>query len=620
MWSDRAALQSVVGIFRQKINLSMVILLAFVTIVTYGKSIHNGFVWDDHDIIVNNIVNRDFSNIGALIHSPDSTVSGNQKTYYRPLNRFTYMIDYHLFGLNPAGYHIENIFIHLINVVLLYLLGIRLFSKTAPAFISALLFAVYPINAEAVNFISGRNNLLATFFVLSSFITYLHAQARGKTAYFYLSALLFFMGLLSKEIASMLVVFLLMDPFSFQNFRERIKTRIYSLMPFVVFTAVYLVMRANALSDVLGVNRNTEGILERLWQNICIIPKYLSVIFFPLNLNVKYTVPSNYLADGVWLLITWIAISAAVFFLIKGKNAFSRFGLLWLAINFIPISNIIPIPSAPMAERYLYLPAIGLWIIAAAQLDVLYSKLTVKKTVAAASALVILCLVVVTLNRNTDWRDNMALFSSTVREDPKSAWGHYQLGTVLNSQGRIDEAIGHFQLAIKLVPDYTEAHSNLGIAYAKKGWMDRAGEHIQIALRLEPDSAENHNNLGIFYGFKGQHDKAIEQFHVALKLKPDFEEAYKNLGIAHSNNGQVNKAVEYLQMALKLRPDDADAHNNLGIAYAEEGLIDQAIEQLRTAVHLNPADPDFHKNLDKIYKVKSSVKKAESGANSLERK
>ncbi len=616
---DKAMLKTFVRIFRDKTNLSMVILLAFVTIVTYGNSIYNRFVWDDHDIIVSNIVNREFSNIGILIHTPDSTVSGNQKTYYRPLNRFTYMIDYHLFGLKPAGYHIENIFIHLINVILLYLLGIRLFSKPVPAFIGALLFAVHPINSEAVNFISGRNNLLATFFVFSSFITYLHAQARSKAANFYLSALLFFMGLLSKEIALMLLVFFFIDIFSLQDFRQRVGAKIYSLLPFVVFTAVYLVMRASALSDVVGVNRNMQGILERLSQNIYIIPKYLSVILFPANLNVKYTLPSNYLADGVWLLIGWIAILAVCFFLIKGKSAPSRFGLLWLAINFIPISNIIPIPSAPMADRYFYLPAIGLWMIAADQLDSLYSKIAVKKTVIAATALVILCLAAVTLNRNRDWRDDISLFSSTVKVDPKSAWGHYQLGTLLNSQGRIDEAIEHFQLATKLVPDYTEAHINLGIAYAKKGWIDRAGEEIQIALRLEPDSAESYNNLGIFYGYKGQHDKAIEQFQIALKLKPDFEEAHKNLGIAYSNNGQVNKAIEHLQMALKLKPEDADAHNNLGIAYAEEGLIDQAIEHFRTAVHLNPADPDPRDNLNKAYKVKSSLKKAGSEASRLER-
>ncbi len=160
---------------RNRHTVLIVALLTSVVLLTYGNSVLNGFVWDDHDIIVNNEVNRDITNASSLFSSADSTVSGNQKAYYRPLNRLTYLLEYQIFGLNPSGYHLLSVLIHLLAVLLLYFVARFLFNDPVPAFIAALVFAVHPVNAEAVNFISARNSVLCAAFVLSAVLAFFFA-------------------------------------------------------------------------------------------------------------------------------------------------------------------------------------------------------------------------------------------------------------------------------------------------------------------------------------------------------------------------------------------------------------------------------------------------------------
>ena len=304
----------------------MVLFLTGATLLTYGNSLLNGFVWDDRDIIVNNAVNRDLSNFAVLFSSADSTISGNQQAYYRPLNRLTYMLDYQLFGLRPAGYHIENIIIHLTTAILLYFMALKLMGKPVPAFIAALIFAVHPVTAEAVNFISTRNSLLAAFFVLLTAITYLHAEAVHKRSYYYLSGLFFFMGLLCKEPTLMLpIVLFLFGMTDYRTFKERISERLFSLLPFVLATVIYLALQVNALSSVIGGDRIVDGLWERLLKNIYIIPKYVTIILFPIRLNAYYSLPQNYLIEAAWLIPVWIVIITA-FLLLDKKRLWSGSG------------------------------------------------------------------------------------------------------------------------------------------------------------------------------------------------------------------------------------------------------------------------------------------------------
>ncbi len=512
--------QKAVDTYRKKPEIWLVALLTCATILAYGNSLFNSFVWDDHDIIINNAENRDLSNFSTLFLSPDSTVSGNQKSYYRPLNRLTYMLDYQVFGLHPAGYHLENIIIHLMTVILLFFVAYRLFAGYVPAFIAALIFAVHPVNAEAVNFISARNNLLAAFFVLLTALVYLHAETTNRKTYYYLSGLFFFMGLLCKEPAIMLPVVLLAFGMTENRlFKAGIKKKMFSMLPFALSIAIYLVLRTIALSSVIGVNQNTQGLWERVLQNIYIIPKYAMVVLLPVQLNAYYSLPQNYLAGAVWLFPVWLAIIAAFFFLSK-KNIATKFGLLWLAINFIPISNIIPIPSAPMAERYLYLPAIGLWLVVADQAYGLYARSSFKKTLIAAGAAVAICLAVIAVNRNTDWRDDLSFYTSMAEANPDSALAHYSLGLAYQERNDIPTAQSEWKRTAQIDPGYFNVLGHLAESYVMIGSLEEAEYYYTQELAVHPNNATAVYDLAVLNEKLNRSREALMYYERFLTMQP----------------------------------------------------------------------------------------------------
>jgi tetratricopeptide (TPR) repeat protein len=512
--------QIAVDTFRSRPTILIVVVLTCAILLTYGNSLLNGFVWDDRDIIVNNAMNRDLSNFAVLFSSADSTISGNQQAYYRPLNRLTYMLDYQIFGLRPAGYHIENIIIHLITAILLYLMALKLIGKPVPAFIAALIFAVHPVNAEAVNFISTRNSLLSAFFVLLTAITYLHAEAVNKRSYYYLSGLFFFMGLLCKEPVLMLpIVLLLYGMTDYRAFKMKIREKLFSLLPFVLATLIYLFLRTNALSSAIGVNRIVDGLWERLLQNIYIIPKYVTIILFPIRLNAYYSLPQNYLIEAAWLIPVWIAI-IAVFLLLDKKKNVVRFGLLWLAVNFIPISNIVPIPSAPMAERYLYLPAIGLWLIAADQAYALYERSAFKKTLLASGAVIMMCLAVITVNRNGVWRDNITLYTHMVKMNPDSAMAHFSLGLANWERNEIPQAQAEWKRTAEIDPRYFNVLAFLGQSYVRINSFEEAEYYYTREIEEYPDDATSIYNLALLKEKLNKPHEALRYYEQFIKVQP----------------------------------------------------------------------------------------------------
>ena len=513
-------LEQAVNAFRNKPAVFRVLVLAGAILLTYGNSLLNGFVWDDRDIIVNNVVNRDSANFRSLFMSADTTVLGDQKSYYRPLNRLTYMLDYQMFGLRPAWYHLENVIIHLMTVILLYFVAIRLFAEPVPAFIAALIFAVHPVNAEAINFISARNSLLSAFFVLLTLITYLHAETRNRKPYYYLSGLFFLMGLLCKEQAMMLPVVL----FVFEMTRDRADTtgtraRILPMLPFVLATAIYLVLRTYALSSILGGHRIVDGLWERLLQNIYIIPKYAIVVLFPLRLSALYSLPQNYLGEAAWLVPLWVVISA-VFLVLDKKRAATKFGLLWLAINFIPISNIVPIPSAPMAERYLYLPAIGLWIIAADQAYALYERHAFKKTLLACGAAVMICLAVITVNRNGVWKDNITFYTHMVKMNPDSALAHFSLGLANWERNEIPLAQSEWKRTAEIDPRYFNVLAFLGQSYVRSNSFEQAEYYYTREVEEYPDDATAIYNLALLKEKLNKPHEALRYYEQFIKVQP----------------------------------------------------------------------------------------------------
>jgi tetratricopeptide (TPR) repeat protein len=509
---------------RNRSTVLIIVLLTSVILFTYGNSVSNGFVWDDHDIIVNNAANRDIANALSLFSSADATVSGNQKAYYRPLNRLTYLLEYQIFGLNPSGYHLASIFFHFLAVILLYFVARFLFNDPVPAFISALVFAVHPVNTEAVNFISARNSVVCAAFVLSGVLAFFSAASTRRRPLYFLSGLLFFAGLLYKEQAMMLPLVLLVFMLT-QDRPSRPGNRelVFSLIPFGVAATAYLALRMHALSSMVGISQPLRGLGERLLQDIYIIPKYAAIILYPVHLNALYAIPPDYLSRPLWLVLAWTAIIAA-FLLVDKKSQATRFGLVWVAVNFIPISNIIPIPSASMAERYVYLPSIGLWIVAADQAYKAYTRFSTKKTLVAVGIALVLSCTLLTIDRNFDWKDDIRFFTRMTEANPNSALAHFSLGLASYERNDVLRAREEWEKAAAIDPRRFFVLGHLGESFLMSGDIDRAEYYYQREIEANPDDAAALYNLATIKEKLIKPGEAQRLYELFLTSQPNADE------------------------------------------------------------------------------------------------
>ncbi len=516
------------------------VLLSAMTIAVYSVGLFNGFAWDDEFIIVKNPATRQITNVAKLLFAPDVV-----KPYYRPLTRATYLFDYWLFGMNPSAFHFVNIVIHLLNVIFLYFVCSRVATNKVSALIASLLFAVHPINTESVNFISARNNLLSLFFSLASFLVLLRKEGKaGKWPI--LSAIFFFFGLLCKETAMMLLVVIALysiPPFS-PGFAARLREKAPSLLSFVFLAGVYLLLRSFALHGIIGSGSLAEGLSERLAQNYYIIPHYLKLFFFPTDLTIFHVVPKAGLFNDPVLLLAWVAIAAAIWLTVRWHNRAAIFGLLWFAVNYVPIANIVPISSWPMADRFMYIPAAGLCLVAGEFLSYIYYRYSARQLVSVGISIIVIALAAWTVKRTMDWKDDISLFKSAVRSDPASVSGHFNLGNAYLERSDFATARLEWMKTLEIDPRHSEALTQMGTFSATQGDLQKAEQYYLAALRSDPGNVMAHYNLGRLYEIKGDRQNALEQFELALKYMSVTYEEY---------TGEIQKRVARLRGDLNKR-------------------------------------------------------------------
>ena len=601
-------------------------LIAFISFALYANTLINGFVYDDEFTIVNNTLIKDLSNLDRLFYNNDYFARSAEKSY-RPVVTFTYFIDYALYGLKPWGYHLTNILLHATNGVLLYAFLVLLFKQTPfnnptasglslnnPTLPITLLFITHPALTEAVNAISFREDLLIFSFYIGTLIIYLllRVETRSSILLYPLSCLLYFLALLSKEMAltlPLIVYFLDLIWYSSKN-KSRIVPNRY-ITGYIAIATLYLYLRYHLFYNSIETEVIRWSLTERLLTIPLLISKYLLLLFVPVNLSADYAVsPIKSLSSPAFI----ISLSIVIFtFLIafmtlkKERKKGISFGILFFVVTLIPVYNIIPLVN-PFAERYIYIPSIGYSIVAWSTIGFLFKH---NKRYALLTFFIILILFsITTLRRNSAWKDNLSLWSDTVKNAPKSSRAHSNLGNAYADKGKLGEAIEHFKTAISLNSRNVQAHNNLGSIYAEQGLSDEAIWHFNAALRLRPDNPETLNCLGDAYHKIGQLDRAVVYYETALKLKPDHVKAHNNLANASADQGRIDKAIRHYEIALRLNPDFVEAFNNLSIVYAAQGRFDEAQKAAITALKLKADFPDAHYNLGHIYLKKGLKEKA----------
>jgi tetratricopeptide (TPR) repeat protein len=528
-------------------NRTQVLLLAAATLLLYSVSLFNQFVVDDEVIIVNNPQTLSLRNLPDVWLAPDVI-----KPYYRPLNRATYLLDYRIAGMHPAWYHGVNIVIHLGNVLLLYLIARRLLPWDGAAFLAALIFGIHPVNSEAVNFVSARNTLLSLFFSLASLLAFLDARVKGKRIPIF-SALLFFFGLLSKETAFMLIPAILLFAFfrlDNQEAGDDWRNRMVFLSPYLLVAIVYFAMRFYSLQGEAGIGIPAEGLLQRAALNYYLVPRYLGMLLFPVGLTLFHEVPRGGLLNIYWVIPVWLLILAMTWWIVRTRNRPATFGLAWFVLNYLPISNIVPIPSEQIAERYLYMPAVGLFLAFGAFLSWLQAQERAAKLLWAGAAAIVVAFGTLTIQRNLEWKDNISLFTSGVRTDPASPAAHYNLGTALMEKGELEAAAREWEKALAIDPAYSDALVQMGTLTAHGGDLAGAERYYLAALqappgRSDPDKSMAYYNLGKIYERQGQPQRALRHYEQFLKNVPITYLEYKP---------EVERRVEALRAAIPPAP------------------------------------------------------------------
>jgi tetratricopeptide (TPR) repeat protein len=587
-------------------------------LAAYSNSFQAGLVFDNAAVIsqdsrIRAVTPQNLRLILTGQYWHDSTTSG----LYRPLTTFSYLLNYAVFGngTHPAGYHWVNSALHGVNVSLVYLLGLLVLGAPVPAFALAALWGLHPLLTESVTNIVGRADLLAAFGVLAGLLCYVKsATALGRRKLLWVAAMVGAqaVGIFSKENAAVLPGIMLLYDLTWRG-RTAWRGRALAYGALALPLAAFFCLRGTVQMDVLARFGSNPLVSAGFWTvrltAIKVIGKYLWLFVWPARLSADYSynaVPLFGWQPAAWedakaLIALTVCLGAALLAVRWYRTRKPLF--FFLAFFFIalaPTSNLAILIGSIMAERFVYLPAIGL---AGCVVAAIYAfGRQVSRTAWIVLGLLCLACAVRTYARNFDWLDARSLWTSAVAVCPGSAKVHNNLGNALSEMpGRLPDAIAQYEVALRISPDLAEAHNNLALALAQlPGRLPDAIAEYEAALRITPDYVQAHYNLGnALVQLPGRLPDAMAQYEAALRIRPDYLPAHSNLGNALAQlPGRLPDAIAQYQAALRIEPDLAEMHNNLGAALANAaGRLPEAIAEYQTALRIKPDYLEAHYNL-----------------------
>jgi tetratricopeptide (TPR) repeat protein len=602
---------------KAKISILAIGLIVVLGAIVYANSLNNPFIWDDENLVVSNPYIKDIR-LTKNVFTKDLGYGTQFSNFYRPLQTLSFELDYYLWGLNPFGFHLTNLLLHIACALLIYFLFVQILpAARGVALITALLFLIHPVQTEAVAYISGRADSQASIFMLLSIILYIKQsrKVRPKNMFYLSGAVIsFIFALLCKETSLILPLVIILYDVSFSQdnlrFRDKLKVR-YSL--FLLVALIYILLRATVLNFLhrpLFLTNTTLAL--RMLTSAKIFTLYFGLLVLPFDLHMERSVPmvSSILDQGVLpslILLIFLAI------LIVRSYRHSRvcfFAGIWFFLNLLPVSNIVPL-NANMAEHWLYLPSVGFFLLIALGIDKLLKKARLIKGLSIILLITLVCFYsFLTIKRNQEWKDPQSFFQSILYYNPQSTEAHNCLGAIYKSQGKIDLAIDEFKQAVKINPRSFKSYGNLGSALRKKKEYDLAISAYKKALQLRPGIPGLYNNLGNIYADHGEWPKAEQMFVQAIKLFPEFALCRSNLAKVYYGMGKIDLAIEECKKALVLEPNLVTAHYNLAVFYQAQKEYDLAIDEYKRLINIAPGYVPAHLNLGTAYNVTGRLDQA----------
>lgn len=515
---------------------------------------------------------------------------------WHPLAWLSHQVDCALYGLNPAGHHATSVLLHALAAILLFITLQQLLGRWGVAAFTGLAFAVHPLNVESVAWASERRNVLCAVFSLLTIRSYI-AYVRRPSSMRYGGCLAAHVAaLMAKPLAVTIpCVLWLLDYWPLNRVRNAAVTGnpldgvaspgelssvgrnspaglVFEKLPLLLASAASAVLSIQCQRDV-GTVASLEGIplSVRLANAVAAYGWYLRKMVWPTGLTAFYPHPAVLDADPWPELAVPAAVSAIVVAAVTVCAVRWRARYPWLAVGWfwylgmlVPMIGIVQVGEQQQADRYAYLPLIGLFLIIGCVGERLAQRSRHGARWVRRGAVGLLCgWGIAAFFQTTVWHDSVALFTHALEVAPRNHWAEHNLGQALLRQGKPYEAAAHFQQAIRIAPTYALAHYNLGIAWHELGHRTAARMEIETSLTLDSHNAQAHQRLGAVILETGQPAEAIEHFREAARLAPDDAQAQFNLGVALAKTGHVDEAIESLQRARRLKPDWAEVRDTL---------------------------------------------------------
>jgi len=585
-------------------------------IIAYSNSFDCSFHFDDGNVFHSSVTEGSTS-IGDWIRLFPN----------RPVGMLTFVLNFHLHGLDVWGYHLVNLIIHLINAFLVWWLTWLVLSTPAMkdteiskhrevmAFLTGLLFVTHPLATQSVTYIVQRFSSLATLFYLLSII--LFAQGKLWQGDRKIPRLLFggsiicaILGMLSKEIVFTLPFAILLFDYCFLKttpLKVSVKDEgfIISCTILVIFLfwtlSIVSLKHFGTIPPIQGYAYSIS-MKEYLFTQFSVVLTYLRLFILPIYQNFDYDYP---IASGFFELKTFLSFSLLLGILAAGilllkKYRLISFGIFWFFLTISVESSFLPISQNVIFEHRTYLSGFGFFL---ALTGAFFYFLKDRYFKIAVMILLIIAAVdtFLTYQRNKIWKNEHTFWADSLKKSPNKARPNNNFGLVLFAEGKTREAIEYFNKAIRITPDFIFFYNNRGAAYAKLGQYQQAIDDYNQAIRLDPQHPGAYYNRGIAYNDSGQYQQAIEDFQSAIRLRSNFADAYINLGSIYVKVGQYQKAIENSSHAISMKPRDANGYYNRGFAYGKLGQHQLEIEDYNQTIRLKPDDHEAFFNRGTAY-------------------
>jgi tetratricopeptide (TPR) repeat protein len=566
------------------------LLLASITIFAYRPAWNGGFLWDDDDYIIKN----------DLLTAPDGLrriwFSLDSPSQYFPLVYTTFRIERALWDLNPSGYHWVNLLFHVANALLVWRVLARL--NVPGAWLAGAIFALHPVQAESVAWITERKNVLMGFFfllTLLAWIAFIDERTKRPWRFYALALVVYVLALSAKSTACtlpaalLLILWLKKTPIT--------KQRLIQIVPFVVLSIGMGVLAIWWERYHQGTNRMVFQFLspiERILVASRAVWFYLSKLIWPSNLTFiypKWNISQEHVLDYIWLL-AGIVLCVAIYFLKRYVGRSVEVAAAFFVATLSPVLGFIMLFTFRytfVADHYQYLACIGPIALFSAGIASLADMLKQCRALILGAALfAVASLGALTWRQAAMYGDIETLWRTTLARNPECWMAHTNLGIVLLQKGQLDDGIAHYRAALQMQPDSWDAEYNLGTALVAKGEVDEAIVHCERAVAMQPNDPDGQVSLGDALLQKKRIDEAIVHYHKAMALRPDYFLAHYGLARAFLEKGELDTAVQHCRVALFIRPDDADCHTVLAVALDQKGETAEAIHHYEKAVQISP--------------------------------